>query len=39
VHILNIKRLKPIVRPTILTAFLGYVLFRWRCCSTWGKPY
>src|SRR6516225_9739156 len=26
VHILNIKRLRPIVRPTILTAFLGYVL-------------
>ncbi len=26
VHILNIQRLKPIVRPTILTAFLGYVL-------------
>ena len=26
VHILNIKRLKPIVRPPILTAFLGYAL-------------
>ena len=26
VHIFNIKRLQPIVRPTILTAFLGYVL-------------
>ena len=26
VHIFNIKRLHPIVRPTILTAFLGYVL-------------
>lgn len=26
VHIFNIKRLRPIVRPTILTAFLGYVL-------------
>ena len=26
VHIFNIKRLHAIVRPTILTAFLGYVL-------------
>jgi Ni/Fe-hydrogenase subunit HybB-like protein len=26
VHILNIKRLEPIVRPTVLTAFLGYML-------------
>src|SRR6478735_4594840 len=26
VHILNIKRLHSIIRPTILTAFLGYIL-------------
>jgi Ni/Fe-hydrogenase subunit HybB-like protein len=26
VHILNIKKLEPIVRPTVLTAFLGYSL-------------
>ncbi len=26
VHIFNIERWKPIIRPTVLTAFLGYVL-------------
>ncbi|MFA6457733.1 MAG: Ni/Fe-hydrogenase cytochrome b subunit, partial [Bacteroidota bacterium] len=26
VYIFNIKRFEPIIRPTILTAFLGYVL-------------
>lgn len=26
VHIFNIERFKPIVRPTVLTAFLGYLL-------------
>jgi len=26
VHIFNVERFKPIVRPTLLTAFLGYVL-------------
>jgi len=26
VHIFNIERFKPIVRPTLLTAFLGYIL-------------
>jgi Ni/Fe-hydrogenase subunit HybB-like protein len=26
VHLFNIKRFKPIVRPTVLTAFLGYLL-------------
>ena len=26
VHIFNIERYKPILRPAILTAFLGYVL-------------
>jgi Ni/Fe-hydrogenase subunit HybB-like protein len=39
VHILNIKRLKPIVRPTILTAFLGYVLVSVALMFDLGKPY
>ena len=39
VHILNIKRLKPIVRPTILTAFLGYVLVCVALLFDLGKPY
>lgn len=39
VHILNIKRLQPIVRPTILTAFLGYVLVCVALLFDLGKPY
>ena len=39
VHILNIKRLHPIVRPTILTAFLGYVLVCVALTFDLGKPY
>jgi len=39
VHILNIKRLEPIVRPTILTAFLGYVLVSVALLFDLGKPY
>lgn len=39
VHILNIKRLKPIVRPTILTAFLGYVLVSVALIYDLGRPY
>jgi len=39
VHILNIKRLEPIVRPTILTAFLGYVLVSIALLFDLGKPY
>lgn len=39
VHILNIKRLKPIVRPTILTAFLGYVLVSVALLFDLGRPY
>src|SRR5215469_14247312 len=39
VHILNIKRLRPIVRPTILTAFLGYVLVCVALLFDLGKPY
>jgi Ni/Fe-hydrogenase subunit HybB-like protein len=39
VHILNIKRLHPIVRPTILTAFLGYVLVCVGLLFDLGRPY
>ena len=39
VHILNIKRLQPIVRPTILTAFLGYLLVCVALMYDLGKPY
>jgi len=39
VHILNIKRLRPIIRPTILTAFLGYVLVSVALLFDLGKPY
>jgi Ni/Fe-hydrogenase subunit HybB-like protein len=39
VHIFNIKRLKPIVRPTILTAFLGYVLVCVALMFDLGRPY
>jgi Ni/Fe-hydrogenase subunit HybB-like protein len=39
VHILNIKRLKPIVRPTILTAFLGYMLVCVALMFDLGRPY
>src|SRR3954470_12871564 len=39
VHILNIKRLHPIVRPTVLTAFLGYVLVCVALMFDLGRPY
>lgn len=39
VHILNIKRLHSIIRPTILTAFLGYVLVCAALMYDLGKPY
>ena len=39
VHILNIKRMHPIVRPTILTAFLGYLLVCVALMYDLGKPY
>src|SRR6201986_2352995 len=39
VHIFNIKRLRPIVRPTILTAFLGYVLVSVALLFDLGRPY
>src|SRR5262245_23986905 len=39
VHIFNIKRLRPIVRPTILTAFLGYILVSVALLFDLGRPY
>ncbi len=39
VHIFNIKRLHPIVRPTVLTAFLGYVLVSIALMVDLGRPY
>lgn len=39
VHILNIKRLHAIVRPTILTAFLGYLLVSVALMFDLGRPY
>jgi len=39
VHIFNIKRLHPIVRPTVLTAFLGYVLVSVALLFDLGRPY
>jgi Ni/Fe-hydrogenase subunit HybB-like protein len=39
VHIFNIKRLRPIVRPTVLTAFLGYILVSVALMFDLGRPY
>lgn len=39
VHLFNIKRLEPIVRPTVLTAFMGYVLVSIALMFDLGKPY
>jgi Ni/Fe-hydrogenase subunit HybB-like protein len=39
VHIFNIRRLHAIVRPTILTAFLGYVLVCVALMFDLGRPY
>ncbi len=39
VHIFNIKHLRPIVRPTILTAFLGYLLVCVALMFDLGRPY
>ena len=38
VHIFNIKRFEPILRPTILTAFLGYVLVIVALLFDLGRP-
>jgi Ni/Fe-hydrogenase subunit HybB-like protein len=39
VHIFNIKRLRPSVRPTVLTAFLGYILVSIALMFDLGRPY
>ncbi|HWR34415.1 MAG TPA: Ni/Fe-hydrogenase cytochrome b subunit [Clostridia bacterium] len=39
VHIFNIKRLHAIVRPTVLTAFLGYALVSIALVIDLGRPY
>ncbi len=39
VHIFNLKRYEPIVRPAILTAFLGYVLVIVALMYDLGRPY
>ena len=39
VHIFNIQRYKPIVRPAILTAFLGYLLVIVALMFDLGRPY
>jgi Ni/Fe-hydrogenase subunit HybB-like protein len=38
VHIFNIKRFEPIIRPTILTAFLGYILVITALMFDLGRP-
>jgi len=39
VHILHLKDFKPIVRPTVLTAFLGYLLVIVALMFDLGKPW
>ncbi len=39
VHIFNLKRYEPIVRPAILTAFLGYALVIVALLFDLGRPY
>ncbi len=39
VHIFNLKRFEPIVRPTVLTAFLGYLLVVVALLFDLGRPY
>lgn len=39
VYLLDIKRLHPIVRPAVLTAFLGYVLFICGLMFDLGRPW
>lgn len=38
-HIFNIERFKPLTRPAILTAFLGYLLVIFALMYDLGKPY
>src|SRR5512147_1692700 len=39
VHIFNLRRYEPIVRPAILTAFLGYILVMVALIFDLGRPY
>ena len=39
VYVFNLKRFKPIVRPTVLTAFLGYVLVVTGLLFDLGRPW
>jgi Ni/Fe-hydrogenase subunit HybB-like protein len=39
VHIFNIKRYRPVLRPVILTAFLGYSMFIVSLIIDLGRPY
>jgi Ni/Fe-hydrogenase subunit HybB-like protein len=39
VHIFNLERYKPILRPTVLTAFLGYLLVIVALMFDLGRPY
>ena len=39
VHIFNIERYRPILRPTILTAFLGYLLVIFALMFDLGQPH
>jgi len=39
VHIFNLKRYEPIIRPAILTAFLGYLLVVVALMFDLGRPY
>lgn len=39
VYIFNIKKFKPIIRPTVLTAFLGYVLVIAALMVDLGRPW
>lgn len=39
VYIFNIKKFKPIIRPTILTAFLGYLLVIFALLFDLGRPW
>src|SRR5512140_1542630 len=39
IHIFNIKRFRPVVRPAVLTAFLGYLLVCGALMFDLGKPY
>jgi Ni/Fe-hydrogenase subunit HybB-like protein len=39
VHLFNLKKFKPIIRPTLLTAFLGYLLVVVALLFDLGRPY